>query len=982
MAKRLLPIQLTQGMDQSADPSALPQGSLVEAVNVRPTRIASLRKRPNTRALAPPAHPNATGPFELIGNSAGVDLAAQDGYLFARDPGDVWDSAGRLSIATPLGQWDVQHPGELDIRSTSAIVHEGALLVTYRWTDSATVGFRNRLRAIDRKSRRVLLEADEEMAAIATYRLGPIVVDVGGKLLWFYRGSDAHIYAREIDPATWTLGSAVKVIGAAADAFSVCPGPGGQYLIAWVIFRIGLGMEHNIELLSASDHSQVALTQFTVAGSNVNPHIDVAADEASVYVAYSNDTYARARVYPHSLSAAGVSEITLGASPDEHNILNPSIAVLPELPKAAIVTYGMTADADGDEPRLRVSFVLDDGTAVHRIRGDDVPGVMPASRAVSVGSPFFWLFWGIAGSASAPLRKFELYEANFSGGRRVLPHAVAPGQVDSQGIGDTSGSAPVIFTEDGVTKMIWASRFVLRSERGQARPQCAVRELEMRIGGPRQLIEAGGAGYIPGGVLTQWDGAELTEAGLSWMPHVTKSSQDTGGSLDQGGSYHHAVSLERFDALGRRHSSAPSVPHSTQLSSSNSRITITFTPFGGSSRATWQAHVYRTEANGSVFHRATLIGQGITEGVSSYQDSTGDGFLQQGEILYTEGGVLNADAAPASTFGALALNRLWLGGLFDRRQIRCSTRVEPGVALSFPEDASHWLDFPEPVTGLAALEGNLVVLCERSVYLVAGEGPNLQGVGEFPIVQRIPCDLGCVDWRSVVSTSAGVFFQAEAGIMLLPRDGSAPQYIGQAIREVMESYSEVVAALTHHCASAGCAVARFVLRNPSDGKTRVATIALRPPGAWSIDDYPMDLETAGLLSGGPTFGGDGALLVEDSAGADAGTMRIATGEIAPAGVGVEWQMGRVWLNLRYRSTDTVTIRALFDDELESGPHESVSFSLADLTAGQQVRREWRPQRRRCSSVRFVVTAGDTEINSLTIEWEPIGGQQLATGKRA
>src|SRR5690606_6811990 len=181
-------------------------------------------------------------------------------------------------------------------------------------------------------------------------------------------------------------------------------------------------------------------------------------------------------------------------------------------------------------------------------------------------------------------------------------------------------------------------------------------------------------------------------------------------------------------------------------------------------RAPHTAHLYRTVANGSVLHRATAIRSGATG--ASTLEGTAESTAQSRPLLYTGGGVLPYDSAPASTFGAHGLRRVWLAGLFESQRVVCSTELVRGEAPGFPASPTHWLDFPEPVTGLTCVEDTLLVFTANSIWAVSGDGPAENGSGAFPPPRRLSTDVGCVDWRSVLTTSIGVFYQSATGLML------------------------------------------------------------------------------------------------------------------------------------------------------------------------------------------------------------------------
>ena len=312
----------------------------------------------------------------------------------------------------------------------------------------------------------------------------------------------------------------------------------------------------------------------------------------------------------------------------------------------------------------------------------------------------------------------------------------------------------------------------------------------------------------------------------------------------------------------------------------------------------------------------------------------------------------------------------------------------------FPRDASHWLDFPEEVTGLAAYATDLVVFSRTGIWLVTGEGPSTTGVGQFLAPRRVPTDLGCVDWRSVLSTSIGVFYQSRSGIMLLT--GQGPAYIGHAIADELEARPYVVRAALH--GEGDSAVARFVLADDPEAptSTRVVSYSLRAR-AWSVDTYALDQVEhlgewrdasggmAGVLAGADL---DDGVLVETPGAAEYAVSRLETGEIAPYGFGTEFRLSRVWFRFTERGPCTVTVTALFDDQ-QPGDTGVETFTIGVATGSGTVRREWRPRTQNCKSVRFVMqdeadgdaTSRGVDYLGLVLEVTADGPHKLPTAGR-
>ena len=533
----------------------------------------------------------------------------------------------------------------------------------------------------------------------------------------------------------------------------------------------------------------------------------------------------------------------------------------------------------------------------------------------------------------------------------------------------------------------------------------AAREWEMDVGPApqRRPIRLGESLLVPGGELAAFSGARTHEAGFLSTPRVLSAASSGNASPNMpAGVYTYVVVYESLDASGRLRVSPPSLPLSfTAAGGTSTDLSLPPPPYN-KHRGSFVANIYRTTANGTVLYKLTSLRGGYT-GIT-YRDNTSDANLQTRPVLYTAGGVLPYDPAPASTFGARALGRIWLGGLFERSRVVCSTDIVPGEMPGFPLDPTHQIDFPDEVTGLAQLDGDLAVFTRSGIWVVSGDGPSRTGEGGFMTPRRVATDLGCVDWRSVVSTTLGVFYQSRAGIMLLPGGAPTPLYIGQAVADELAARPYVVDAAVS--GEGDSAVARFVLaESPTPAEpaaaTRVIAFSLRAR-AWSVDTYAATDRLYHLGNWRDANGQEMAVLgarnlqdgvlAEESTAAEYPPSRVLTGEIAPFGFGAEFRVSRVWLRLTNRGAAcTVTVRIVYDDQLPTDP--GLDFIELGIPGGgvfgQPVRLEWRPRQAQCKNVRFLIgdsqngpaTSRGVDYLGLVLEVDHVGPQQLAASNR-
>lgn len=384
-------------------------------------------------------------------------------------------------------------------------------------------------------------------------------------------------------------------------------------------------------------------------------------------------------------------------------------------------------------------------------------------------------------------------------------------------------------------------------------------------------VEAAGALHITGGVMTEHIGGsggadELAaiENGFLYPPVIVGSSQGTSGGLTQGATYQYVAVFEYLDTAGRRHRSAPSNVRAVTLTGSNDDITLNIQALGISGRlhkdgATVAIHIYRTDANGGTFKRITA--NSTAPAASTYVGTvaktyTDTGSGDDGEILYTDGGVFGNWPCPSHRFAVRGGGRVWVGGLWNENLVAFSKLIVPGEPVQFVEADQFRLLVPEPVTGLGYMDGTLVIFTSGGAYLVSGDGPNDQGVPTFGEPQRLPMDIGCSDWRTVQEIPQGLLYQSARGFYLLPRGFGPPVFVGAAVQETVQSYPLCfgvgrVGTNAHSSTALGESSLVFVM---GDAEVPTATRSLvwdLNRGMWaSVDTYGSDVYTAaGTWSG-------------------------------------------------------------------------------------------------------------------------------------
>lgn len=200
-----------------------------------------------------------------------------------------------------------------------------------------------------------------------------------------------------------------------------------------------------------------------------------------------------------------------------------------------------------------------------------------------------------------------------------------------------------------------------------------------------------------------------------------------------------------------------------------------------------QIVVYRTVCNGSIFYRVTPPDSPVyndpTVDSITYTDTAADQNILSNEQLYTTGGEVDNQAAPAISALATYKNRALYLSPETPNAFGYSKQVIDGYPVEFSP-----LIFTQTVdsrggrlTCISEMDDKIVLFKKNIIFYVAGDGPTPSGANnDFTNVQLITSDTGCENQASIVLCPIGLMFQSPKGIYLLGRNLQV-QYIGAEV---------------------------------------------------------------------------------------------------------------------------------------------------------------------------------------------------------
>lgn len=170
-----------------------------------------------------------------------------------------------------------------------------------------------------------------------------------------------------------------------------------------------------------------------------------------------------------------------------------------------------------------------------------------------------------------------------------------------------------------------------------------------------------------------------------------------------------------------------------------------------------------------------------------YYDASPDDNSAAPQIYAQTDGELDNDPPPASTFAITTMKRPFVASAENRSWLYFGKPYLPGRAPEF--NATSFLDIDPPsgdITGLAVLDQNVIIFKRERIFVLAGDGPDAVGKGNFNNTLAVATDTGCLDSNSIVSTETGVYFRSIRGIQMIDRSLQV-SYPGAQVERIVNS---------------------------------------------------------------------------------------------------------------------------------------------------------------------------------------------------
>jgi len=315
-----------------------------------------------------------------------------------------------------------------------------------------------------------------------------------------------------------------------------------------------------------------------------------------------------------------------------------------------------------------------------------------------------------------------------------------------------------------------------------------------------------GSLVLSGGILSSFDGRRVAEVSYLHSPRTPTVTLGAAGG-PTGTNHRYVCTFEEMDDDGNWCVSGVSSP-SAAISPADQIVAVVTDPLTITNRQRpapvsgdirLRTAVYRTLTGGSAPYYFVGSQSNLTSISTTYNDTSTDDTIKVNRLLYGTGSLpgVNGSAQDrrAPPYCADLVSYAGMLVLASGTSLWWSGQTVDGEGTWFSPAFQVPVEGPGPITALAVQDGTLFAFKRDRIFAVGGEAPSDNGSsGGLGVPRRLACDVGCIDPRSVVVTSAGVFFLSERGVELLNRSGSVV-WIGEQILRTLALFPVVTSAV-------------------------------------------------------------------------------------------------------------------------------------------------------------------------------------------
>lgn len=284
--------------------------------------------------------------------------------------------------------------------------------------------------------------------------------------------------------------------------------------------------------------------------------------------------------------------------------------------------------------------------------------------------------------------------------------------------------------------------------------------------------------FVANNGLVFVDNGTFGTAGFLTYPDPIYSNTNLGAGSVADGTYSYVLVYEYYDTHGNLVQSAPSVPYTVTYAAGSARsyrLDFYVPPFY--IKTTGNVVLYRTLASGTIYYRVEAAAITSTSITDNYSDAT----IASNQILYTTGGAVENIDPPNCNFIGVGKNRLWTFETGVSDILWFSKEFREGYVPTFSDLLTINMGKSYgPLVGVAQIDDKMLVFKEFGVYVIFGDGPSDNLVGQWSTPTAVVQGMGCIEARSILETTQGVIYQSQEGLYLIDKS-LQNQFIGRPL---------------------------------------------------------------------------------------------------------------------------------------------------------------------------------------------------------
>jgi hypothetical protein len=825
LQKQTLSIPVSQGIDTKTDEKQVPAGKALALENVRFQKTGKLSKRFGLVALPTAsniADINTTTINALVSDNSYLSAFTNKG-VFAFSQGDqswynqsILSTLAKISTDNVLDNFFNQSAPDMDITSDGT---HAAYVYTQQSTSFAT----NLSVCLEDLSTGLKKYATVVLAGVTPGLQRVIIVKDSGAVkvhVFYYDGTNLVRNIYNFNMIAISVGTVITTM-TSASRFDLCKDASNIYLVRMTTTNLSLFKYDyaGTQLLTTSNTVTLSLGLALTIYQTTN----------NIHVAWTGALTDNAIKGFNKSLVATIPEVTFAGGLNDTKITMCENSAYPNF-------LFLFADTDTTTPQFKYSVI---GFSVSAYSA-----IVPVTyyRCALASQPF-----AINGKTFVVLRSYDFNNKSFFL-FNALESYICQKLSTELAIKLTEYSVSKTIVINNVAKTLITRRSIDATSDNLSSPSAALVNLDFNNNyADNSRVVVGGRIYLTNGATIECDKTIPTDNGFVFNPVMSAPVQVTGVANPNIASktFSYVVLYEYKDSAGNITRSAPSAASSITTTSTAQSITVSFRKPLLSLKAAavattlsqqYSAVLYRTKTLGSVYFRCQELILTVADGdFSSFSDTASDSDISDNETIYTTGGVLQNDSAPAAKFSTAGGNRIFLGGLEEKDEVAFSKRQLYGESVAFSDFfrirvSSGTSADKTQISALGYMDGKLIIFRQQSIYFLQGDGPSELGDGSFSEPEIISSDAGCIEPRSVINTPMGLMFKSRKGIYILTR-GLAVEYIGAEVEDfnsanvcasiLSDKYNEVRFYLT----TGDCLVYNYLFQSWSIFKNQTAVDA-------------------------------------------------------------------------------------------------------------------------------------------------------------